>query len=175
LWLIVGRATIVTLLLGSGLVMEMASPGMLAVAADDLLALLAATYALTVLYGVLLKRTGEHPWLTGVQLAVDAGVVSLIVLLTGGINSYFSSLYSLPIIAASIVGARRGGLLVGALSCVLYVGIVSAQYAGLPGFVRPGQVLPPIKLSLYTVGLNVFGFSAITLLTGYLGERLRQA
>ena len=40
-------------------------------------------------------------------------MVSALVYLTGGVTSYFSTLYTLPIIAASTVRSRRGGLLVG--------------------------------------------------------------
>ena len=63
-----------------------------------------------------------------VQLAGDALVVSAFIYFTGGITSYFSSLYVLPIVAGSTVQFRRGGLLVATLSAVLYVGLVLAQY-----------------------------------------------
>jgi two-component system sensor histidine kinase PilS (NtrC family) len=176
LWLITGRAAVLTVLLGSGMAMKIASPETLPIDTDTLFVLIVVTYTLTVAYALLLKRTVRYPWVTDVQLAMDAVVVSCIVYLTGGINSYFSSLYSLPIIAASIVESRRGAWLVCVLSCVLYVGIVASQYSGAPGFgPLPGQLLPALKLSLYTVSLNIFGFAAIALLTGYLAEGLRQA
>ena len=63
--------------------------------------------------------------------------------MTGGIVSYFSSLYTLPIIAASTIQSRRGGMMVGVLSSVIYAGLVLAQYAGaaagaapVPGWTR---------------------------------------
>ena len=176
LWLITGRAAVLTVLLGSGMAMKVVSPEALPIDTDTLFVMIVITYALTGAYALLLKRTVRHPWVTDVQLALDAVVVSAIVFLTGGINSYFSSLYSLPIIAASIVESRRGAWMVCVLSCTFYVGIVASQYSGVPGFVlATGQVLPALKLSLYTVSLNIFGFAAIALLTGYLAEGLRQA
>ena len=48
--------------------------------------------------------------------------------LTGGVTSYFASLYTLPIIAASTVQSWRGGLMVGALSSLMYAALVVAQY-----------------------------------------------
>ena len=54
------------------------------------------------------------------QLAVDALIVSAFIYFTGGITSYFTSLYVLPIIAASTIQFRRGGLLVAALSAVSF-------------------------------------------------------
>jgi two-component system, NtrC family, sensor histidine kinase PilS len=172
LWLIVGRAAVVTLLLGSAPLI--ATPSSLAV--DPFYALIGVTYALTILYALTLSYIERHRWVIDVQLAADAVVVSAIVYLTGGVGSYFSSLYTLPIIAASTVESRRGGMMVGILSCVLYVGLVLLQYSDLAGeLLTRGVILPPRRLALYTVGLNLFGFAAVAALSGYLAEGLRQA
>ena len=64
------------------------------------------------------------------QVACDALIVSAIVYLTGGVASYFSSLYTLPIIAASTVQSWRGGLMVSVLSSVMLGGIVVAPVRG---------------------------------------------
>ena len=47
---------------------------------------------------------------------------------------------------------------------------------------RPGRsvipgpdTLPPLKVALFSVGLNVFGFVAVAVLSGYLAEGLRRA
>ena len=64
------------------------------------------------------------------QVACDALIVSAIVHLTGGVASYFSSLYTLPIIAASTVQSWRGGLMVSVLSSLMYAALVIAQYQG---------------------------------------------
>jgi two-component system sensor histidine kinase PilS (NtrC family) len=176
LWLIAGRAGVITVLLGSGTLIKVASPETLPIDTEAFFALIGLTYALTMLYVGLLEHTERHRWLIDLQLAGDALVVSAIVYLTGGINSYFSSLYTLPIIAATVVESRRGGLMVGILSCALYAGMVVAQYTSVPGFeLVPTEQLPAVKLALYTVGLNLFGFAAIAGLTGYLAEGLRQA
>jgi two-component system sensor histidine kinase PilS (NtrC family) len=111
-----------------------------------------------------------------VQLASDALVVSAIVYLTAGVNSYFSSLYTLPIVAASMVQSWRGGMTVSMLSSTLYIAIVVAQYQSPPGLmpflVQEG--LQAGRVAVYTVGLNVFGFMAVAGLSGYLAEGLRR-
>ena len=174
LWLIVGRAVAATLLLGSApLIRERGG-----LPFDPFYVLIGCTYVLTVAYALALKYIERYRWLVDVQLALDAVVVSGIVYLTGGVSSYFSSLYTLPIIAASAVESRRSGMTVGILSCVLYAGLVSAQYADPDVFQRTTGLrvtLPAIGLSLYTVGLNVFGFFAVAALSGYLAENLRRA
>ena len=62
------------------------------------------------------------------QLAGDALIVSAFIYFTGGITSYFSSLYVLPIVAASIVQFRRGGCSWRRSAPVLYGGLVLWQY-----------------------------------------------
>jgi two-component system sensor histidine kinase PilS (NtrC family) len=164
------------LLLGSGTLVTLAWPGTLRVDPDVFFTLIVITFGLTITYALVLRYAEQHRWILDLQLAADAIVVSIIVAMTGGITSYFASLYTLPIIAAPIVESRRGGIMVGILSCVLYAGLVAAQYTGIPLLnVLPGTDLPSARLALYTVGLNLFGFAAITTLSGYLAEGLRQA
>ena len=105
LWLATARVVVVTLLLGSAILVQFAAPGALPVTPFFLL--IALTYALTAGYGLLLKRAEQRPWIVDAQLAIDALLVSALVALTGGIVSYFSTLYILPIIAASAVRSRR--------------------------------------------------------------------
>jgi two-component system sensor histidine kinase PilS (NtrC family) len=63
----------------------------------------------------------------------------------------------------------------------MFIGIVQAQYLGASGNLEwpLGQTaagsLPPISVAQYTVGLNVFGFFAVALLSGSLAERARRA
>ncbi|HVD91014.1 MAG TPA: ATP-binding protein [Vicinamibacterales bacterium] len=166
LWLIAGRAGVVTLLLGSAVVILTRAPGSLPI--NPFFAVIGVTYGLTVLWALTLRFVDRHPWLIDVQVACDACIVSAIVLLTGGVGSYFASLYTLPIIAACTVQSRRGGLRVALLSSIMYGGLVLGEYqSGV-------ELLPEIRVAVFTVGLNVFGFMAVALLTGYLAEGLRR-
>jgi two-component system sensor histidine kinase PilS (NtrC family) len=166
LWLIGGRAVVITLLLGSASLIVYRQPGAFPV--DPFFALIGLTYALTAVWTLTLRFVDRHPWLIDVQVACDALIVSAIVYLTGGVSSYFSSLYTLPIIAASTVQSWRGGLMVGLLSSVMLAGVVIAQY------VAGGGVLQTPRMAVFTVGLNVFGFLAVAALSGYLAEGLRR-
>jgi two-component system, NtrC family, sensor histidine kinase PilS len=175
LWLIGGRAAAITLLLGSAILIQLKSPGALPI--DPFFFLIGLTYALTVVYVALLRRAEQHRWIVDLQLAGDALIVSAIVHLTGGVGSYFSSLYALPIIAAATIQSWRGGLMVAILSSVIYGGLVGTQYSGTPvlPIVVGASELPPQKVALFTVGMNVFGFFAVAGLSGYLAEGLRRA
>ena len=174
LWLIGGRAAVITVLLGSAFLIQSKAPGTFPI--DPFFFLIGLTYALTAVWALTLRFVDSHPWLIDVQLACDALIVSAIVHLSGGVASYFSSLYALPIIAASMVQSWRGGLMVSVLSSLMYSGLVVAQYQGtsvLPVIVAP-EALPLIRVAVFSVGLNVFGFMAVAVLSGYLAEGLRR-
>ena len=117
---------------------------------DPFFVLIGVTYALTVVYSLLLKHSERHRWLVDLQLGCDAVIVSAIVYLTGGVASYFSPLYTLPIIAASTIESRRGGVMVGVLSAhPLLAAWCWSQYYGpgvLPIVVR-SALLPPLRLA----------------------------
>ena len=104
-------------------------------------------------------------------------MVSAAVALTGGLTSLFTSLYVLPIVAASTVQFRRGALQVAALGSLLYAGIVlGAVRASRPAAsircsgLTIGGELPTRSVAQYTVGLNVFGLFAVAFLSGLAGR-----
>lgn len=175
LWLIAGRAAVITLLLGSAILIRINVPGAFPI--ETFFVLIGITYALTAAYGAALKYFERYSWLVDVQLGCDAVIVSAIVYITGGVSSYFSSLYTLPIIAASTIQSRRGGMMVGVLSTLLYGGLVLAQYYGADFFpvVTDYALLPPARVAIFTVGLNIFGFFAVAVLSGHLAENVRRA
>ena len=174
LWLIGGRAAVVTLLLGSAILIQIQAPGSLPI--DPFFFLIGLTYALTVVYVLLLRHAEQRRWLVDVQLACDAVIVSALVYLTGGVSSYFTSLYTLPIIAASTIQSQRTGMMVGVLSSVMYAGLAAAQYFGTPALpvVVGADSRPQERVALFIVGLNIFGFLAVAALSGWLAERLRR-
>jgi two-component system sensor histidine kinase PilS (NtrC family) len=178
-WLIAIRAVISTLLLGGATFAQITAPGSFPV--DPLFFLIAAIYALTIAYAITLRFVDEYRWLVDAQLAADALIVSAFIHFTGGVSSFFSSLYVLPIVAAATVQFRRGALLVATLSAVIYIGVVLAQYMTAAGFLHDPWLasdlfaLPPRSAAQYIVTLNVFGFFAVALLSGSLAERVRSA
>jgi len=178
-WLIAIRAIIGTILLGSAIILQITAPGSFPV--NPFFFLIGLTYGLTILYGSTLRFVDRYRWLIDLQLAGDALIVSAFIYFTGGITSYFTSLYVLPVIAAGAIQFRRGGLMAATLSTVLYVGLVIAQYLAALGYRTDPWLnaatltLPPASVARYTVALNVFGFFAVALLSGSLADSLRSA
>ena len=177
LWLVSLRVVIVTLLLGAGVLAQIRTQTLWPV--DPFFSLLGLTYALTVVYVLTLGFTERCRWLVDLQFGLDTCVISALVLMTGGVTSFFSSLYALPILAASAIQDRQGGMLVGMLSSLLYGGLVLAQYTEPNGLMAISWVpvvdLPPLNIALYTMGLGVFGFIGVAGLSGHLAERVRRA
>ena len=177
--LMIWRLVIATILLGSAAAIQLnaaatAQPGPLYV-------LIAWTYALSAGYALSLRLTGRAPWLVDVQLALDALTVAGFVWVTGGILSYFSFLYVLPIMAASAVHFRRGAWRIAALSMVLYAVTAALQYSQAPfqpwSVWEPGlpAILPRGLVAEYTVAVHLLGFLGVGLLSGSLAERVRKA
>ena len=177
--LIAVRVVVGTVLLGSAILVQLSRPGSFLL--DPFFFLIGLTYALSVLYLGSLRYVDRYPWLADAQLGADAILVSAFIEVTGGITSYFSSLYLLPIMAASTVRFRRGALQVATLSAILYLALVTAQYLE-PTALFPASwqalghlELPSQRFAQYTVAINLFGFFAVALLSGSLAENLRSA
>src|SRR5215472_10599333 len=171
------RAVISTVLLGSATFAQITAPGSFPV--PPFFFLIGLTYALTVLYAGTLRQAERCRWLVDLQLAGDVLIVSAFIYFTGGITSYFSSLYLLAIVAAATVQFRRGGLLVAGLSALLYGGVVLMQYFTAAGLLHDpwlvSQVLPPRSVARYTYLMNTFGFVGVAVLSGSLAEGVRSA
>jgi len=177
-WLIGVRAVVGTTLLGGAIVAQIRQPGSLPI--NPYFFLIGLIYGLTILYALTLSLVERRRWLIDVQLAGDALIVSAFIYFTGGVTSVFSPLYVLPIVAASVLQFRRGGLLVATFSTVLYSGLVLAQYLTLAGLLEwqwlvTAATLPTTSVAQFTVALNVFGFFAVALLSGSLAEGVRSA
>jgi two-component system, NtrC family, sensor histidine kinase PilS len=177
--LIAVRVVVSTVLLGSAILVQLSRPGSFLL--DPFFFLIGLTYALSVIYLGSLRYVDRYPWLADAQLGADAILVSAFIEVTGGITSYFSSLYLLPVMAASTIRFRRGALQVAALSAILYLALVTAQYLEPTAlFPASWQVLgrlelPSQRFAQYTVAINLFGFFAVALLSGSLAENLRSA
>ena len=100
--IIAARVVLVTLLMGTAILIQINRPGSFPI--DPFFALIGLTYALSVFYLATLRFVERHLWLIDLQFGVDALLVSAFIHVTGGIASNFSSLYLLPIIAAFLLG-----------------------------------------------------------------------
>jgi two-component system sensor histidine kinase PilS (NtrC family) len=172
------RLLVATVLLGAAVIVQLRTTGGEPI--DPFYFLVGLTYAVSLGFIASLQLVERLPWLTDVHFAIDAVVVSAAVFITGGVGSLFAILYMLPIVAASTVQFRRGGLQLAGLSTILFFGVVVAQYLSVNGYLDlpfaelVEDDLPPVNVAQYTVALNAFGFFAVAFLSGSLAERARR-
>jgi two-component system, NtrC family, sensor histidine kinase PilS len=114
--------------------------------------------ALSVWYSHVLKRRTANRFHFG-QVVFDVFLITWIVHVTGGADSTFAPLYLLAIFAASILLPFLGGVLIGLLASFLYfIDVVLDAHS---------------QLTAATL-LQITLFTTVALVTGFLGDRLRQ-
>lgn len=135
------------------------------------LAPVAAAYFLTIIYAVSLRFVRDFPRFVNVQIFMDIVLISLVIYYTGGINSPFSFLYILVIIATAIFLNRRSTYASATAASAAYCLLLAIEYGG---FLRPHHITPPVYNS--SVGGFVFmtGVMRVTVfyLVAYLGGYL---
>jgi len=174
-WLTGFRLLLTSLFLGSAVVLDFHER--LPFPTAPLYSLLTFTFGLSLLYALALRKQSHLALLATVQLALDLGLVSLLVHFTGGLESAFPFMHIFVIFAAANLFQRRGSLAMAILCSGLYAGLAAAEwtriispveFTGSTGLPRPGYVV-------YQVLVHCVAFLAVGILSGHLVERLRQA
>lgn len=179
-WFIVARVIVVSLFLGSAIILNAEEPvsgG--GVALTDLLKLIIATCLFSVVSLVALKYTARfiRPVIYA-QIIWDLLFVTLLLLFTDGINSPYSFFYMLAIINASVLLARREAIYTASLCGILYGAILDFQYYGrltLLGLSQASGLQYGAGHIFYTIFVNILAFYLTALLTGYLADRLKKS
>ncbi len=131
-----------------------------------------AVYVLSVAYFLLWKYTDRLGTIYHLQFFFDLILISLLIFVSGGINSLFTPFYVLIIVYASLLKHREGGIVALTLSITSYSGIVHLGYLGwVPG----GGDIGPYSLIVYRISLTTLGFMGVAMLGIYLSERLQSA
>ena len=112
------------------------------------------------------------------QILFDLGAVTVLVYMTGGIESSFSFLYMLVIISSALLLYRRGSLLTASACTLIYGLLLDLQYFGwispLELVSGPGQARDS-GTYLFTILMNMAGFFLVGFLAGYLAEELQSS
>ena len=134
--------------------------------------LVVPVYLITIIYALLINRVSNLELFAYIQLIGDLIIETVLVYITGGIESSFSFTYIITIIYASIILYRRGGYVVAGISSILYGGLIDIQYYGLFEATHL-SILSPAE-TFYKVFLHVLFFFVVAFLSGGLAESLRQ-
>lgn len=177
-YLMLFRIGLVSVVFGSLLVLSWLSGSDRGGTSTTLLfGLITATYVLTVVYGVMLRRGVDPARLASLQIAADLAIASVLVHATGGAQSPYSFFFPLSIIGAAIIWFRTGAAISLSASIVLYVVVSLLGYSEiLPPL--EGQLMRPSDFSqielLRALGLNIATFLAVGVLVVNLAGQLQR-
>ncbi|HEX6804725.1 MAG TPA: ATP-binding protein [Terriglobales bacterium] len=170
-WLVKVRILILTVLLGVELAIAQFTP--VAFPIRLFVNTILFAYTIAALHLVLLRLWNESRIQSGVQVGTDLLLVSLLVYVTGGVDSSLNFLYPLVIIVASTLLSRRWAYVTAAAAFILYGVVLELDYFG----VVPSYAIshPGIRTLQGIILINLFGYAAIAFLGALLAAKLRQA
>ena len=169
-WLVKVRILILTLLLGLELILAEFTPVAFPLGLFVNAMLLA--YTISVFHIVLQRLWDETRIQAILQVATDLLIVSLLVYVTGGVDSSLNFLYPLVIIVATILLSRRGAFLAAALAFILYAGVLELCFFQIvPSYSVTHPGLQSLQAIIF---VNLCGYAAIAFLAGLLTSKLRQ-
>lgn len=170
-WLVKVRIIVLTFLLGIELAVSRFVTTSLPV--WPFVSTMVLWYAISLFYILLLSFWREHRAQSAIQVLTDLTLTSLLVEVTGGVDSSFNFLYPLIIIVACILLPRVWAYLMAALSFLLYGAILELNYFGwLPSY---GTVRLDWKLLQSIIFINLFAYITVAYLAAKLVSKLRQA
>src|SRR5712664_472171 len=130
-------------------------------------------FVLSLFFLFLVSVWSEHRLQAILQVLSDLAMVTLIVQLTGGIDSSLNFLYPLVIIVACMLLPRSWGFLSAALAFILFGTILELDFYGvIPSFSTSHPKLKALQVVMF---VNLFAYFAIAYLAGLLVTKLRQA
>ena len=135
-------------------------------------------FVFTIFGALSLERVRRIVHFAWVQILFDLGAVTVLVYMTGGIESSFSYLYMLVIISSALLLCRRGSVLT-AMACTLVYGLLlDLQYFG---WISPLQLVSGTAQGrdsgtyFFCILMNTAGFFLVGFIAGYLAEELQRS
>ena len=126
-WYLICRTAVITFLLGGASVFYLRGTvdnGVI----QPLFVLIGASYAEALVSAIILKKLAKTFIFAQIQIVWDLLFVTVLILMSGGVESVFSFAYLLVIIWASFLFSRRLTVLAAASSTILFGGILDLQY-----------------------------------------------
>ncbi|MFQ5786761.1 MAG: nitrogen regulation protein NR(II) [Thermodesulfobacteriota bacterium] len=175
---IILRVVVVTILLGSGVIIYYGYG--LKNEAFYLALIIALVYFLSLFYLFTTPFFLSYSQLfKGAQIAIDIVLASAVIFITGGSSSPFIFLYALVIIFASIMFTRVGSYIAALVSGLLYILIVLYQFhLEFPSGISKLLLSDPRvwgETGLLDTYFNFSGFIMVAVLSGYLSDRMSVA
>ena len=170
-WLVKVRIIVLTFLLGIELVINQFTTTPLPM--RPFVSTILLWYTISIFYVVLVSFWREHRVQSVLQVLTDLILATLLIEVTGGVDSSLNFLYPLIIIVACILLPRIWAVLSAALAFLLYGTLLELNYFGLiPSF---ANTRPDWRTLQAIILINLFGYLTVAYLAGVLANKLRQA
>ena len=170
-WLVKVRILILLVLLAIELAVIRLTPSPLPVL--PFLTGMVLWFVLSLFFLFLVSVWNEHRLQAILQVLADLAMVTLVVHVTGGIDSSLNFLYPLIIIVACMLLPRAWGYLSAALAFILFGTILELDYyLVIPSYSTSHPKLQALQVVIF---VNLFAYFAIAYLAGLLMSKLRQA
>jgi len=139
---------------------------------------IAVAYALSAIEATMLRSTKRLRGLAFWHLALDQCLWTSIVYVSGGASSGATSFYGLTVLVGAVLVGLRGAAFAAGLGFSLYgllcVGFLT--HTILPPIDQPNITYATTRDTIgYPLLLNALAITVVSMLAGYLSERLRQA
>ncbi len=129
-------------------------------------------FVLSLFFLFLVSVWTEHRLQAILQVLADLAMVTLVVDLTGGIDSSLNFLYPLVIVVAAMLLPRAWAYLSAALAFIFFGVVLELDFYGfVPSY---SSSHPKLKALQVVIFVNLFAYFAIAYLAGLLMSKLRQ-
>ena len=170
-WYLASRAAVITFLLGGASVFYLRG-NVASSSVVPLLILVAVSYAQALFSALILRWVKRFNLFAQVQIVWDLLFVTVLILLTGGVESLFSFAYLLVIVSASFLLPRRETVFAAASAAIMFGGILDLQYFNYLQNLELYRSVPD-SVFLSAVFVHVVAFLLTAVLSGTLAERWR--
>ena len=172
-WYLVCRTAVITFVLGGAAVFYLKGSGNRSLI-PPLFFLIAVSYAEALVSALLLKKIVKTDLFTQLQIVWDLLFITVLILLTGGVESVFSFAYLLIIISASFLLSRRLTVLAAASAVILFGGILDLQFFNYLHFFN--LVRSASDGTFFSIlFVHAVAFFVTAILSGTLADRWRQS
>jgi len=171
------RVVFVTLLLGVAAIIQIKGAQPLPTGAiSSVYSIIIAIYFLSLLYILLLKKTKNIKVNIYTQAICDVTLITVLVYVTGGINSVYSVLYQLVIIYSALFLAKRGGLIAASASSLLYGLLLDLEYYCVyPLYSAPCDYDFSAGYVLSRVFTHIVSFYVVAFLVSFVVEKEKKS
>ncbi|MBN2515141.1 MAG: PAS domain S-box protein [Deltaproteobacteria bacterium] len=177
-WLMLSRVAIVSFLLGIAAFIQVKGTESLSpVSLYSVYLLIGITYFLSLFYAYLLNKNNNIEFNVNIQSLFDIVLITVLVFVTGGIESIYSMLYPLVIIYSVLFLGKRGGILIASTGGILYGLLIDLEfYNVIQPIYNVGHIYNSSAGYVFArIFIYIVSFYIIAILTSYLVEKEKTA